>query len=126
MVTQHFDKRVALARAHHSTPATEAKAEIGVCMGHDHITGRTLFLLANGAIVPRQPTSQLPSSFVPFNWTPKTFVINTPLHSPSSDPTHPPPSLPPNFVVQLPHVPHADAIATVTGHTPAPLNSDLL
>ena len=85
MVTQHYDKRVALARAHQSSPAVEAKAEIGVCMGHDHITGRTLFLLANGAIVPRRPTSQLPSSYVPFNWTPKTFVITTPIPSPTQD-----------------------------------------
>lgn len=83
MVTQHLDKRLALARAHRTSAATEAKTEVGVCMGYDPVTGRTLFVLANGSIVPRRPTAQLPATFVPFNWTPKTFIINTTLPTPS-------------------------------------------
>ena len=129
MVTQHTDKRHALARANHTAANAEPKAELGVCMGPDPLTGRTLFLLANGAIVPRRPTAPFPCHFVPFNWSPKPFVPNVPL--PPSTPTTPPtaetstqPS--PNIVIQLPDTPHTEAIATVTGHIPSPLSVDLL
>lgn len=88
-MTQHLNKRLALARAHHTSANLKAKAEIGVCMGSDQVTGRTLFVLANGAIVPRRPTSQLPSTYVPFNWMPKTFTItsNIPIPSASQSPS---------------------------------------
>lgn len=86
MVTQHLDKRIALAQTHKTSAATEAKTEIGVCMGYDPVTGRTLFVLANGSIVPRRPTAQLPATYVLFNWTPKTFIIDTMLPKPSSLP----------------------------------------
>ena len=48
-------------------------------MGPDLLTGRTLFLLANGSIVPRRPTTPFPPYFIPFDWTPKPFVLRTPL-----------------------------------------------
>lgn len=122
MVTQHTDKRHSLARAHHTAANAEPKAELGVCMGPDIITGRTLFLLANGSIVPRRPTPPFPPYFVPFDWAPKQFVLRTPL----PDATSPAP-LPhsANNVIQLPDTPHADAVATVTGHIPSPLPADL-
>ena len=93
---------------------------------YDNTTGRTLFVLANGSIVPRRPTLQLPSSYLQFDWLPKTFVINNPLPTPSPE-LHAP-SLPQrlNSVVQLPDIPHPAAIATVTGHIPSPLDDDIL
>lgn len=83
MVTQHADKRYSLARAHHTAANAEPKAELGVCMGPDLITGRTLFLLANGSIVLRRPTNPFPPYFVPFDWTSKQFVLRTPLPDPT-------------------------------------------
>ena len=91
------------------------------------LTGRTLFLLSNGAIVPRRPTTPFPPHFVPFDWVPKPFVLRTPL--PNSQPIDDTLSLftpATNSVVQLPNTPHAQAIATVTGHIPSPLPADLL
>ena len=125
MVTQHADKRHAMARANHTAANAEPKAELGVCMGPDLLTGRTLFLLANGAIVPRRPTAPFPRHFVPFDWSPKSFVPN--VHLPPSLPNAqtPAPSSP-NVVVQLPDIPHSEAIAMVTGHIPSPLPVDLL
>jgi hypothetical protein len=87
MVTQFIDKRNTLARTHHTAANAEPKAELGVCMGPDLLTGRTLFLLANGAIVPRRPTTPFPPHFIPFDWVPKPFVLRTPL--PTSQPTDP-------------------------------------
>ena len=121
MVTQHEDKRVSLSRKHNTATNIEPKAELGVCLGPDWTTGRTLFLLANGSIVPRRPTQQLPPTFVPFDWAPKEYIINTsPTTPPSTETqTH-------NSVVQLPEVTVIDAISTVTGYIPALLNTDLL
>ena len=116
MVTQHIDKRLALSHAHNTSVSLEAKAEIGVCMGHDHVTGRTLFVLANGAIVPRRPTSQLPPTYTPFNWTPKTFTIASNLPLPTTSQSLPQPA--PNSVVQLPHTPHTHAINLIMDHIP--------
>ena len=101
-------------------------------MGPDLLTGRTLFLLANGAIVPRRLTVPFPRHFVHFKWSPKPFVPN--VHLPPSTPTTqtPPPTTEtstqpsPNIVIQLPDTPHTGAIATVTGHIPSPLSVDLL
>ena len=106
MVTQHADKRHSLARAHHTAANAEPKAELGVCMGPDLITGRTLFLLANGSIVPRRSTTPFPSYFVPFDWVPKQFVLRTPL--PDASPPTPLP-YPTNSVIQLPDATHADS-----------------
>jgi hypothetical protein len=76
MFTQHIDMRITLARSHKTCTNIEPKAELGVCMGYDLTTGRTLFLLANGSIVPRPPTSQFPYTFVRFDWTPKQVDIS--------------------------------------------------
>ena len=127
MVTQHIDKRQTLARSHQTAANTEPKAELGVCMGPDLLTGRTLFLLANGSIVPRRPTTPFPPHFVPFDWLPKTFVIRSPLPASLDSPTPSPPTADHiNAVIQLPDEPHDQAIATVTGHIPSPLPVDLL
>ena len=128
MVTQHPDKRLALAHNHHTSATLKAKAEVGVCMGFDHVTGRTLFVLANGAIVPRRPTSQFPSTYIPFNWTPKTFTMTSYLPIPSTSQS--PSQLPLNSVVQLPYTPHTSAINSIIDHVPGihepPPSSDLL
>ena len=123
MVTQHADKRHSLARTNHTAANAEPKAELGVCVGPDLITGRTLFLLANGSIVPRRPTTPIPPYFIPFDWTAKPFVLRTTL--PDLTPSAPPhPDI--NTVIQLPATPHAEAIASVTGHIPSPLPADLI
>ena len=137
MVTQHMDKRTALARVHQTAPNIEAKAELGVCMGPDYLTGRTLFLLANGSIVPRRPTTPFPDYFIPFDWTPKQFILRATL-PPTSHPADAEASTqadapvqpnigvhPINTVVQLPNTPTTEAIATVTGLLPSPLPVDL-
>ena len=118
MVTQHLDKRLALARAHHTSANLEAIAEIRVCMGFDQVTGRTLFVLANGAIVPRRPTSQLPSTYVSFNCIPKSFTItsNTPIPSASQSPSQPIPS----SVIQFPNTSHTTAIDSIIDQIPDP------
>ena len=127
MVTQHIDKRNALARTHQTAANAEPKAELGVCMGPDLLTGRTLFLLANGAIVPRRPTTPFPPHFIPFDWVPKPFVLRTPLPTPQPTDTIASQSTPAtNSVVQLPDIPHAQAIATVTRQLPSPPPTDLL
>ena len=123
MVTQHADKRHSLARTHHTAANAEPKAELGVCMGPDLITGRTLFLLANGSIVPRRPTTPFPPYFIPFDWTAKQFVLRTSLPDPIQST---PPVSHTNTVLQLPGTPHAEAIASVTSHIPSPLPADLI
>ena len=96
----------------------EAKAEIGVYMGFDQVTGRTLFVLANGAIVPRRPTSQLPSTYVSFNWMPKTFTITSKIPIPSASQS---PSQPiANSVIQFPNTPHTTAIDSIIDQIPDP------
>ena len=118
MVTQHIDKRLALAHPHHTSVSLEAKAEIGVCMGFDPVTGRTLFVLANGAVVPRRPTSQLASTYKPFDWMPKTFTIASDLPIPSASQPLSQPA--PISVIQLPHTPHTHAIDLIMDHIPDP------
>lgn len=124
MVTQHVDKRTTLAKAHQTAPNSEPKAELGVCMGPDCITGRTLFLLANGSIVPRRPTTPFPAHFVPFDWVPKTFVVRTPLPIATESTVLTLASS--NTVVQLPDATPVDAIAVVTNSLPSPISTDLL
>lgn len=125
MVTQHIDKRTALARAHHTATNTEPKAELGVCMGPDCTTGRTLFLLANGFIVPRRPTTPFPITFTPFDWLPKLYTIRTPLLTDTPAPSEM--TLQPvNTVVQLSNTPSIEVIATVTERLPSPLPVDLI
>ena len=92
MVTQHIDKRASLARAHQTATNSEPKAEFGVCMGPDCITGRTLLLLANGSIVPRRPTTPFPATFTPFDWISKPYTLRTTL-----------PPIPPPSVDETPH-----------------------
>ena len=89
MVTEFEDKRTTEALANGTTAAGLAKAELGVYMGMDRISGLPRFLLANGLIVPRKVYSTLVSHYVPFGWTPKP-VINVPfppfaLHTLSTD-----------------------------------------
>ena len=93
-------------------------------MGPDCITGRTLFLLANGSIVPRRPTTPFPAHFVPFDWVPKTFVVRTPL--PLATESTVLTQVPSNTVVQLPDATPVDAIAAVTNSLPSPISTDLL
>lgn len=107
-------------------------------MGPDCLTGRTLFLLANGSIVPRRPTTPFPDYFIPYDWTPKQFILRAtlPPATPPAISNEPTPvdatqqsrisAHPINAVVQLPDTPTTEAIATVTGLLPSPLSVDLL
>lgn len=127
MVIQHEDKRQALARLYHTAANAEAKAELGVCMGPDRFTGRTLFLLANGAIVPRRASQPLPLSFTPFDWTPKPFVLTTSIPEPTTRSPHDSLSIHPlNHVIQLPDTNPTEALSTITSHIPSPIDMDLL
>jgi hypothetical protein len=89
IVTQHEDKRQSIANQH-SLPLNHiGKVELGVSMGHDPISKHTLFLLANGLILPRRIRFTLPPTFTPFNWTAKEYhIIQTvPSSHPSRQPT---------------------------------------
>ena len=90
-------------------------------MGFDPVTGRTLFVLANGAVVPRRPTSQLASTCIPFNWMPKTFTIASHLPIPSASQSLSQPA--PNSVIQLPYTPHTHAIDLIMDRIPDPHQS---
>ena len=137
MVTQPPDKRQSLALAH-LIPANQVpKFELGVSMGPDHLTKQTLFLLANGLIVPRRvgtiPTlarrisTILPKHFVPFNWIPKPFHLHVSLQPETSTIAEIPINFdtPLNSVVQLPDAPTSDAISALTNHLPTvlPINT---
>jgi len=75
IVVQHEDKRQSLAH-HHNLPLNHIdKVELGVSMGQDPTSKHTLFLLANGMILPRRIRFALPDTFVPFNWTRKKYRI---------------------------------------------------
>ncbi len=80
MVTVPIDKRISNAKLYETYPKLESKTELGVCMGHDSTTGGTLFLLANGFIVPRSPTPML-INVIPFDWKRKEYPIpdNSPI-----------------------------------------------
>lgn len=86
MVSVPIDKRTTNAKLHQQEVKLEPKAEVGVAAGTCKYTGATLFILANGQIVPRHYERKhiLPPTFVPFNWTPKTYVPNTEPPPPAS------------------------------------------
>lgn len=85
-------------------------------MGYDPASKHTLFLLANGLILPRRIRFTLPASFTPFNWTAKEYHISQKL--PPAAPIIPP-SL--NEVIQLPNVDPATAIQILTEQLPEAL-----
>ena len=116
IVTQHEDKRQYIANQHNLPLNHIAKSELGVSMGYDPTSKHTLFLLANGLILPRRIRFTLPTSFTPFNWTAKEYHISQKLQ-----PTAPiiPPSL--NEVIQLPDIDPATAIQILTEHLPEAL-----
>ena len=116
IVTQHEDKRQYIANQHNLPLNHIAKSELGVSMGYDPTSKHTLFLLANGLILPRRIRFTLPTSFTPFNWTAKDYHISQKLQ-----PTAPiiPPSL--NEVIQLPDIDPATAIQILTEHLPEAL-----
>ena len=125
IVAQHEDKRQALAKQHNLPLNQIGKAELGVSMGYDPISKHTLFLLANGLILPRRVRFVLPHSFVPFNWTAKEYYITqvlatanlpSPPGSPNPDSTQPIHQL--NPVVQLPNADPSTAIQSLTEHPP--------
>ena len=121
IVTQHEDKRQSIANQH-SLPLNHiGKVELGVSMGHDPISKHTLFLLANGLILPRRIRFTLPPTFTPFNWTAKEYHIlqtvpsATPLASANS-----------NQVIQLPDANPAVAIQLLTEQLPEILQQPTL
>jgi hypothetical protein len=88
--------------------------DLGDCLVPNPTTDHTMFVRANGRIVPRRAYLVLPTTFVSFDWQPKTNVLNVPLPasllpSPtdSSDLTQPLPSstLSLDHRPQLPHQP---------------------
>ena len=139
LVIQHLDKRRSQAVTHTTTTSTEPKTELGVCLGPHITTGHSLFVLANGRIVPRRPYQLLPSTYVPFDWPPKPHVLHVSITPPSSTsplpadsdhytcppiPTTTPSTL--NHPPQLPHLPLPLAIAATTSHIPSPFPAPLL
>ena len=111
MVTEFEDKRTTEALANGTTAAGLAKAELGVYMGMDRISGLPRFLLANGLIVPRKFYSTLVSHYVPFGWTPKP-VINVPF-PPVALRTLTPDAASVNAVIQVPDASAGAAAVTV-------------
>ena len=79
MVTQFDNKRDVISKRLQIDFKIVDKAELGVCMGYDEMSNSNLFSLANRMIVLRKSTQQLSSTFVPFNWRPKEYVIRVPL-----------------------------------------------
>ena len=121
LVIQHEDKRQAIANRHNLPMKHIPKAELGVSMGPDSSSKHTLFVLANGMIVPRRTRLILPSSFVPFNWSPKEYHISiAPLLTAPTQSTiqNSPPG---NTVVQLPEIAHHIAIQAMEESLPEPL-----
>lgn len=125
MVRTHDDKRISNAIKYNTSPKFESKMEVGVCLGPCLLTGHYKFLLANGFIVPRAPTTPFVSTFVPFNWKQKTYFPTSPTPpylDPPSDPRPPVPPTPPtnlplhthpslhNKAVQLPSLPPSTAL----------------
>lgn len=117
MVRVPIDKRTASAALYNQEVKLEPKAEVGVAVGTCPNSGATLFVVANGKIVPRHWDSStlLPAHFIPFNWQRKIYVPNT-------EPILPPtPSVPssttsdytfsPNSVVQ-----HIESVSSRHAH----------
>ena len=122
IVTQHEDKRQTTANAN-SLPLNHiGKVELGVSMGHDPTTKHTLFLLANGLILPRRIRFTLPATFTPFNWTPKEYHIAQQIPPPARpSPIDATKSLNTNHVIQLPDIDPASAIHFLSEHLPESL-----
>ena len=116
IVTQHEDKRQTIAHQHNIPLNHVGKVEIGVSMGHDPMSKHTLFLLANGLILPRRIRFILPLTFIPFNWTAKEYHIAQNL----SAETHTP-STTSNSLVQLPGIDPTTAIQLLTDQPPEAL-----
>ena len=125
MVPQPEDKRIAISRSTgtplHRVPVTELGVSMGLQPGTDH----TLWLLANGLVVPRIPTGPLlPPHFIPFNWKPKPVIPLIPNYDSikiedNKDP-HPDRQ---NVSIQLPEISPLAAIQTMTPlSSPAPLH----
>ena len=128
MVSQAIDKRRTLANTYIVPINHIPKAEVGVSMGPDPFTGHTLFLLANGLIVPRRIRTILPASFVPFNWVAKEYHISSPsLPASTADPPVAELQISPqNSAIQLPDLPLREAISILTNQVPEALPQDTL
>ena len=126
IVIQHEDKRQTLANTHDLPLNHIAKVELGVSMGIDPTSKHTLFLLANGLILPRRIRYTLPNSFVPFNWSPKEYHITQQVQTPITPSPPQQPSHTLNQVVQLPDVNPTIALETLTEHFPETLPHNTL
>lgn len=118
LVIQHEDKRQAIANRHHIPMKHVDKAELGVSMGPDLLSKHTMFVLANGLIVPRRIRHPLPNSFVPFNWSRKEYHIDVNTAQPEISPSSLHNTLSDNTVVQLPGIPLATAIQSMNESIP--------
>jgi len=124
IVVQHEDKRQTLALQHNLPLNQIGKVELGVSMGLDPTSKHTLFLLANGLILPRRIRFALPDTFVPFNWTRKEYHITQKIQeapTPATQPLHTDHETPvptPNQVVQLPCPDPTIAIQLLTEQLP--------
>jgi len=104
MVLQSTDKRTDTSSKTGLPVKSIGLTEIGVSMGLSPGSNDTLFLLANGIIVPRKPIGPLLlPTYVPFGWKPKPLPTSLRLQHFSTilDPTTPTPT-PPNSSIQLP------------------------
>ena len=125
MVPQPDDKRIAISRSTgtplHRVPVTELGVSMGLQPGTDH----TLWLLANGLVVPRIPTGPLlPPHFIPFNWKPKPVIPLIPNYdSINIEDNKDPHQHHPNVTIQLPEISPSVAIHTMIPlPSPAPLH----
>ena len=125
MVPQSDDKRTAISRSTgtpiHRVPITELGVSMGLQPGTDH----TLWLLANGLVVPRIPTGPLlPPHFIPFNWKPKPVIPLTPHYDSITDEYKTETDISPisvsNAPIQLPDLSPQTAIQTMTPSSPPP------
>jgi hypothetical protein len=122
MVSQPLDKRQHLASLFHIPYNQVPKAELGVSMGPDSTTKSTLFLIANGLIIPRKTDLIIPKSFIPFNWIPKEYTIRTSLPEASIEPLSLP-NTPVYQEVSLQHTQHSIPTEVHTAPQPIPLMS---
>lgn len=112
MVLQSTDKRTNTSSNTGLPVKSIGLTEIGVSMGLSPGSNDTLFLLANGMIVPRKPIGPLfLPTYVPFGWKPKPLPTSLSLQLLSTTPDPTPTSTPPNSSVQLPNLPQDAALS---------------
>jgi hypothetical protein len=123
MVNQFLDKIHRQATLLATPPNAVAIAEIGLCLGFDAKSQSSIFLVANGLILPRRPNRSC--HLIPFGYTPQEILraelrqphTLSPL-SPTADPFTPSPSDTPPHATPAndPHEPPSTQPSDTTPH----------